>query len=155
MTRPYATVDDVQARMPQFLLTSTSKPSIEQAQVFLDDAHAHLDGALSNLGYMVPVTGPISLSLVREAVSDRAICRILTARAAAIGTDVAFQSATKHCEAYTQFLTDLADPNSPIELTDALRTESAMEKPGAQLGGLLPGEPRICMDSRVKPMRDF
>lgn len=158
----YATLDDVQARMPQFALTAVSKPSMAQAQVFLDDSHAHLDAALSNLGYVIPIVGPISLSQVREAVCDRAICRILHARGAAVGTDAALQSAEAACKRYDKFLADLSDSKSPVELVDAQRTGDAVTKP-IELGvfGLLTDddgnaiEPRITIDSRVCTMGEF
>lgn len=159
---PYATIDDVQQRMPQFLLTAVTKPTITQSQTFLDDSHAHLDAALSNLGYVIPVTGALSVAQVREAVCDRTTCRILYARAAAVGTDAALQSADAACARYDKFLTDLADPKSPVELVDAVRTGDMVEKP-ANAGpfGLLTNpdgsaiEPRISMDSRVQYMGDF
>ncbi len=44
---PYATLDDVQRRMPQFQLTPTSKPANDAAQVFLDDTHAQMDAKAS------------------------------------------------------------------------------------------------------------
>lgn len=148
--------------MPQFVLTATSKPTLAQAQVFLDDAHAHLDAALTNLGYVVPITGALSVPQVREAVCDRTICRILYARAAAVGTDAALQSADAACARYDKFLADLANPNSPVELVDATRTGDQIEKP-ANAGpfGLLTDEdgndiePRITIGSRVGAMREF
>lgn len=158
----YATIDDVQQRMPQFQLSATSKPALSQAEIFLSDSQAHLDAALTNLGYVVPITGAMSLPQVREAVCDRAICRILYARAAALGTDSALQSAEKAGERYDKFLADLANDKSPVELVDAARTDSAATK-GESSGpfALLYNtrgeeiEPRICIDSRVCPMGDF
>jgi len=154
----YATLDDVQRRMPQFALTSITKPTLEQAQTFLDDAHASLDAALTNLGYVVPVSGQLSVPQCREAVCDRTICRILYARAAAVGTDAALQSADAACKRYDAFLTALADENSPIELVDAESTDDP--KPGSAGPFGYPNsitvvEPRITICSRTNPMRDW
>jgi hypothetical protein len=146
---PYATLDDVQRRMPQFTLLPTSKPNTDTSQVFLDDVHAQFDAALLNLGYAVPITGARSLAQCKEIVSQGTICKILYARAAAVGTDVAVQSAERACEQYSTALKLLADPDSPIELTDAERTDAAVQKPvGGQPMGLFPLEPRITMDSK-------
>jgi hypothetical protein len=148
---PYATLDDVQKRMPQFLLTAQSKPNLDTAQVLLDDAHAHLDAALSSLGYTVPITGPLSIPQVREAVCDRAICRILHARGAAVGTDAALQSAEVFCARYDKFLEDLADDASPIDLPDA----GGDPLKGFNQFGETSFEPRITIASSVKDMDEF
>lgn len=144
----YATLDDVQRRMPQFALTSQTKPNNDTAQTFLDDTHAQFDAALENLGYVIPLTGARSLAQAKEIVSQGTICKILLARASAVGTDVALQSADRACKAYDHALELLADPKSPIELTDAERTDDMVEKPGnvAPIGR--GGEPRIYMDSK-------
>jgi hypothetical protein len=150
----YATLDDVQRRMPQFQLTETSKPNIETAQTFLDDTHAQYESAIEGLGYVTPITGPKSLAQSKEYVSQGTICKILYARAAAVGTDVAVQSAERACKQYYDALAMLADPNSPLELSDAETTEEMMDKDGLPPMGLLVdenGDPivaRIRMDSK-------
>lgn len=144
----YATLDDVQRRMPQFQLTTATKPNMDTAQVFLDDTHAQYEAALENLGYKIPLTGARSLAQSKEIVSQGTICKILHARAAAVGTDVAMQSADRACQQYERALELLADDKSPIELTDAERTDDAVEKPG----GVGPmghgGDPRFWMTSK-------
>ena len=94
----YATLDDVQRRMPQFELTATTRPNLDTAQVFLDDTHAQYDSAIENLGYIAPVTGAKSIAQSREIVCQGTICKILHARAAAVGTEVAMQSAERACK---------------------------------------------------------
>lgn len=151
---PYATVDDVQRRMPQFTLTATSKPNTDAAQTFLDDTQAQLDGALENLGYVVPITGPKSLAQVKEIVCQGTIAKILYARAAAIGTDAAVQSADRAMKQYDTALKMLADQRNPIELTDAQRTLDELPKPYGEPMGLLTDadgndiEPRATMDQK-------
>jgi hypothetical protein len=152
---PYATIDDVQRRMPQFQLLPTSKPSIESAQVFLDDCHAHFDAAMSNLGYVIPLTGKRALSQAREIVSQGTIARILYARGAALGTDAAFQSADRAQKQYDDALKALADPRSPAELSDAARTDDQTEKPGNELGGLLVDEDGYDIEPRITMSTDF
>lgn len=143
---PYATLDDVQRRMPQFQLTATSKPALDAAQIFLDDTHAQFDAAMQNLGYVTPITGAKSLAQCKEIVSQGTICKVLYARAAAVGTDVAIASADRACKQYDKALMDLADTKSPIELVDADRTEDRVDKPGVGPMGLTGQEPRATMD---------
>ena len=118
----YATVEDVQRRMPQFVLTSTTKPTIETADVLLTDTEAQVDGVLATLGYVVPLSGENALKQVREIVCQGCIARILYARAAAIGTEVAVESADRALKAYTETLKLLADDDSPVSLNDAPMT---------------------------------
>ena len=144
----YATLDDVQRRMPQFPLSSATKPNNETAQVFLEDTQAQFEAALENLGYVIPLTGARSLAQAKEIVSQGTICKILHARAAAVGTDVALQSADRACKQYEHALELLADPKSPIELTDAERTDDAVDKPGSGSPMGHGGDPNIWMDSK-------
>ena len=83
---------------------AATKPNIETAQVFLDDTLAQFDAAMENLGYVIPITGARSLAQCKEIVSQGAICKILHARAAAVGTDVAMQSADRACKQYDDAL---------------------------------------------------
>jgi hypothetical protein len=125
----YASLADVQNRMPQFVLTAVSKPTADTAQVFIDDTQASYDAVLANLGYVIPLTGARALAQSKEIVSQGAICKILHARAAAVGTEVALQSAERACAQYQHALDLIADPNSPVELGDAERTEDFVDKP--------------------------
>jgi hypothetical protein len=144
----YATIDDVQRRMPQFALGATTRPNLDTAQTFLDDTIAQFEAALENLGYVIPLTGARSLAQAKEIISQGTICKILGARASAVGTDVAMQSADRACKQYEHALELLADPNSPFELTDADRTPDMVEKPGAVGPSGRGGDPRIYMDSK-------
>jgi len=153
----YATIDEVQARMPQFPLTATSKPSLADAQVLLDDTEAELNVASENMGYVTPLTGVKTLSLARTIVVYGAIAKILNARGAAVGGDITFQSADRAQTYFENYLKALKDPKNPLEFTDAVRTGAAIMKP--QLAVLsfgtdpavlafdpLASEPRCTMD---------
>lgn len=150
----YATLDDVQRRMPQFQLTPTSKPNLDASQVFLDDTVAQFEGAMENLGYIVPITGARSLAQVKEIVCQGTIAKILYARSSALGTDVAVQSADRAQKQYDSALKMLADPNNPVELTDAQRSDDELGKPRIGPEGLLVDdsgdaiEPRVTMESK-------
>lgn len=151
----YATIDDVQRRMPQFTLSPLSKPNIDASQVFLDDTIAQFEGAMENLGYVVPITGARSLSQVKEIVCQGTIAKILYARSSALGTDVAVQSADRAQKQYDTALKMLADPTSPVELSDAVRNDDEMLKqPGGAPEALLTDddgdtiEPRATMEMK-------
>jgi hypothetical protein len=144
---PYATVVDVQRRMPQFQLTASSRPNLDAAQVFLDDTIAQFESAMENLGYVVPITGEKALKQCREIVCQGTIAKILYARGAAIGTDTAVQSADRAQKQYDHHLKMLASPSSPVELTDAARTSDELRKPGPGPDGLRDVEPRVSMDT--------
>lgn len=150
----YATLEDVQRRMPQFQLTAVSKPTVDSVQVFLDDTHAQFDAAMENLGYVTPISGAKSLAQCREIVCHGTIAKILYARSAAIGTDVAVQSADRAQALYDKFMEDLANPKMPMELVDAKRTGDMVAKPEASLSGLVVNaagatvEPRITMETK-------
>ena len=144
----YATITDVGNRMPQFALSANSKPTEASGQVFLDDTHAHLDGCLSNIGYVVPITGPNSLAQVREIVCQGTIAKILYARAAAVGTDASVASAERAQKTYEALIAALADPNNPAELIDAERTDDAIDKTQQFLDGLTDLEARITMETK-------
>lgn len=150
----YATIQDVQARMPQFKLQADSKPTSADAETFILDVEAETEAALANLGYVIPITGAGSLAIVKSIVCAGAIARILSARAAAVGGDASVQSAIRAQEFYDGRLKALADPNNPLELPDAGTTEELVEKDTVIMGGPLVEddgadlEPRIRMDSK-------
>ena len=139
----YASIDDVQARMPQFTLTCDTRPNLSTAQVMLDDTQAQFDAVLMTLGYVIPLTGRLSLAQAKEIVSQGTICKILNARGAAVGTDAAFQSADRACKRYEDALLALADPNSVLGLPDA--EGGPGERVGTTPMGLYPQCPRFTM----------
>ena len=110
----YATIDDIQRRMPQFQLTQTTRPNLDTASVFLEDTEAQFNAALENLGYVVPITGEKSLSQCKEIVAQGVIAKLLYARAAAVGTDATFQSADRAQALYDKALRELADARGQV-----------------------------------------
>ena len=153
---PYATIGDVQARMPQFTLTATSKPTIADATIFIDDVEAEISAALANLGYVMPITGPLSLAIVRAWSAQGAIARILAARAAAVGGEGAVASAERAQKLYDDKFKQLADENYPLTLIDATMTGEEVSKTDSGLDGsgtneIIDGsmyDPRVTMDQK-------
>jgi hypothetical protein len=132
----YCTPSDVQARMPQFPMTETSKPSLNDVPTMILDAEQELNAQLLNLGYIVPIvqtTSPLSWQVVVAMAAYSAIWRILEARNAAVGGDATAQSALRAEKYVTDRLGWLADPKHPFELTDCPRTAVAVVKPAEVL----------------------
>ncbi len=145
----YATLVDVQQRMPQFVLTATTKPSLADAQVFLDDIDAEVESALLNMGYQLPITGTKALKQVRAIVCQGTIAQILFARAGAVGTEAAVQSAHRAQDMHDDALKALHNPRDPRELTDAARTGDEIVKPGGELRAFSPDEDDVNQTARA------
>jgi hypothetical protein len=119
----YATIDDVRALAPQFVMSTTTRPSEAQVIAYLDDVTLEVEAALSNLGYVVPVaSGPRALSMLRIIVAHGALSRAMYARSFGMGNPK--DMGTDEVEAkYQRWLKDLASPsNRLVELNDAPRT---------------------------------
>jgi hypothetical protein len=149
----YVTLQDLQARMPQFPLTATSRPSVSEAEVYIADAEAEFESDASNAGYALPITGPIALRYVRTAVILLSISRILYARGAAVGGDAAMQSADKYQKLYDDYRKKLfIDEMDPAEMIDAVRTGRRRDKPRVLVSSLWTvdssetGDPRVSLD---------
>jgi hypothetical protein len=151
----YATVNDIQARMPQFELSSSTKPSLASADAFRGDVEADLESLLSNLGYVVPITGTRSTSMVKVLVCYGSIARILMARATAVGTEAAFKSADRAQAYYDQQILRLSDPKNPLELDDAERTDNAAEKLSLNLGVLMTDDDGNSIEPRATMTMKF
>jgi len=132
MATGYCSAVDVQARMPQFTLSATSKPSLEDVPALILDAEQELNAQLANMGYGVPidpVVSPLSWQIVVAMTAYGTIWRILEARNAAVGGDATAQSAERANKYVADRLMWLGDPKHPFELTDAVRTQLEIMKP--------------------------
>lgn len=123
--------------MPQFQLTATSKPSLEDVPAMIEDAEQELSAQLTNLGYTMPIvqaTSPLSWQIVLAMAAQASIWRILEARNAAVGGDATAQSAQRALKYVTDRLEWLRDARNPFELVDCPRTSSQVVKPMEVLG---------------------
>lgn len=137
----YATSADVQAKVPQFVFSATTKPSLTDIAGLIAEVEAELDASLGNLGYVVPVTGAKSLVLVRTMVAYAALARTLDALHA--GTGQASPVADTARKYYESRLTWLGDPKHPFTLPDAPKTDSAVPKPGDENMPAVVGSPEL------------
>lgn len=132
----YCQPTDIQARMPQFQMTATSKPSLDDVPAMIADTEQELDAQLTNMGYVVPIVqaaAPMSYQIVLAMSAQGTIWRILEARNAAVGGDATAQSAARALKYVTDRLGWLLDPKSPFELVDCPRSSSQVVKPAAIL----------------------
>lgn len=146
----YLTLTDVQARMPQFQLTETSRPSLADAEAILDGATSEFDLAAQNMGYTTPITGVKSLQLVREIVAHLVISNVLYARAAAVGGDAAVKSAERERVLYDNYMKALYDRKHPLKLSDAVLLDGSVEIKGQEysfgMTDVDETEPRVSID---------
>lgn len=130
----YAQVSDVAALAPQITIDGTTKPNTAMVQVMIAHAERDLDAALTNLGYVTPVTAPVSVSILRDKIAHAVLARLIRSRAFGV-TDPAEQGANDAERVYRDWLRAIADSRSPVELPDAARTGEAIEKDAADLIG--------------------
>jgi hypothetical protein len=92
---PYAVLADVQDQIPQFELSSTTKPNSTQVASFIGKAETEFDVRLGTMGYTTPLTGSVGLAWAKILVSTLAAAKTLYARAAAVGGEAAVVSADR------------------------------------------------------------
>lgn len=123
----YAQVSDVIAIAPQIDVTASTKPSTAQVQTMITDLERDLNAALTNLGYSTPVTGTVSVQILRDKVAHGVLARVIRSRSYG-ATNPDDQGAKDADRVYNCFLKALADPHDPMELPDATRTSDQIEK---------------------------
>jgi hypothetical protein len=102
----------------------------------LEAVSAEVDAALTGLGYTVPITGTLSLAVVRKGVAMGALEQILNARAFAVGRPQD-QGADVAGKRYRDWLTRLSDPTDRTAvLPDAKATDALAKDPADQVRGM-------------------
>lgn len=133
MATSYCTITDVNSLVPQSPFTPTTTPTQAQVEVLIAQVSLRTDATLINIGYVTPVlTGPIALSLLREAVAWGALGLAMQTRITAIAPDQAV-GLSVWTKQYKDWLNALADNTNPFELPDAPRNEKAVVKPLGEL----------------------
>ena len=62
----YATLDDVQAFIPQWRVDGTTRPSATEVSTFITRISARLDSIAAAQGYLTPVSGADSLDILKS-----------------------------------------------------------------------------------------
>jgi hypothetical protein len=139
----YASVADVQARMPQFVLTPTSKPSVDDVPALIEDAEQEFSATMTTFGYALPIdatASPMAFQIAKAMCCYAAIWRILEARAAAVGGDP--KSAERAKKYYDDRIAALLDTKNPFTLADCPRTGKELAKAGSVLLSIETPDPR-------------
>lgn len=146
----YCTPQDVRDLAPQITIDNTSKPNSGQVATMIADVERELDAALTNLGYVVPVTGTTSVSILKDKVAHAVLARVLRARN--FGTaDLVNTGAGDAQKLFDHWLKALSSATDPTDLPDATRTGGDAQKSAAALsaGGnlLLQADPPFTRDT--------
>lgn len=97
----YATVAQVQARVPYYTISDASKVTAAMVQGYIDQVSAEVDSAVVGHGVSVPVTAPSYwLSSLSETVIIGATARLLKAAYPPMGSDVANPNADREWLTY-------------------------------------------------------
>ena len=104
----YAVTSDVQARLPGFTLTTSTKPSTTQVDSWITEAEALLEGAMLSGGLTVPNTNTRGIEILTSWASDYAEGHARQALAAA-GGDGANDDGKDLLEKFDNRVTDILD----------------------------------------------
>jgi hypothetical protein len=127
----YATTADVNALAPQALFSATSRPSLTQVQLFVDDGTNVINATLANIGYVTPITGTIALAECKKANAWYALGIAQQVRDTAVATatsDKGTPGKNIWTRMFEEWLARLVDPRNPFELPDAPRNNEQLEK---------------------------
>lgn len=68
----YADIDNVQALIPEFVISTTSKPSTAEVTIMISQAEGEINGVLSAQGYeSIPATGSNDVALLQGYVARK------------------------------------------------------------------------------------
>lgn len=128
----YCTPQDVRDLAPQLVIDNTSKPNSGQVATMIADVERELDAALTNLGFVTPVSGVVSVAILKDKVAHAVVARVLRARNFG-NADPGQIGAADAQKVYDHWLKALASAGDPTDLPDATRTGSDVQKSAAAL----------------------
>jgi hypothetical protein len=123
----YCTPQDVRDLAPQLVIDNTSKPNTGQVTGMIEDVERELDAQLANLGYVTPVSAPISAAILKDKVAHAVVARVLRGKHFG-NADPGQVGAEQAQKVYDQWLKALASATDPTDLPDAARTGGDAEK---------------------------
>lgn len=124
----YCTITDVNAYVPQQPFTAATVPNQAQVEIYIQEISDVIDASLVLLGYVVPITGEISLRQVRYACAKGALGLAQQARYTAVKPDEKTQLSVWTI-AFQAWLKDLGDPMVPYQLPDAAKNSKEIIQP--------------------------
>lgn len=155
----YASIDDVNALIPQAPFSATSKPTQTAVTAFLEDVANDMDAMLANVGYTVPVvTGPKGLKWLRKTCALGTLAIAQAARDTGVTTAV--NASGREGKNIWQQLFDermkaLIDPQNPTELPDAPRTsDQLLKQPESVLRSMVDGITDVDFSESPEIQRD-
>ena len=147
MASTYATVDQVRSRLPQVKINASSRPSETEVQDFIDQVSAELDVALANVSFTVPITSPLSLSIVRDMVVNEVASKVLNSQFGGVRNPDDLGAMNFH-GAYVEKFRALMNPNHPFTLPDAERSDPVL-KNEAEMSSVYSGSFAVDDDYRT------
>jgi len=118
----YATLEDVRSSAPQLRLSDSSRPSRAEVEQIIQRVEAELNGVLKSIGFITPVTTPVSISILKSMVVNEVIAQTLEQQYVGVGDPRGFGSDIMH-RRYQDRIKALLDPNDPFTLPDALELD--------------------------------
>jgi hypothetical protein len=119
---PYVTLAQVKAAAPQLKFSGTSRPTEVEVADIITRIEAELDGVISSLGFETPVTGTVSLMIVKQMILDEVISQAIVQQTVGVVDPNNFGAKTLH-DRYKEKIKALLDPNDPFTLPDAIKLD--------------------------------
>lgn len=144
---PYITTADVVAAAPGIEISATSRPTSTQVDALIVSEQSTLDSLLFGGGYIIPITGAVSLPIVKKILTHKVLAGVL--RAKAYGRANPRDIGADKAEAVADGLMKrILDPDDDFRLDDAPMNE---DQKGTSLEGTgaLEGQSAVDYDSPI------
>jgi hypothetical protein len=147
---PYTSVSDVQGLAPSVPINNQSKPSDGDVRVWIADVERMLNASLAGIGYVVPVTDPDSIAILKLKVAHAVMAMIMRARPNPEADPESFQ---RQYDMYVKALGDSRDrtelPPGAARVDTPIKNESGL-RVSASFSDLA-----AYPDDRIKVTRDM
>lgn len=115
---PYASVQDVRDLAPHVPINNDTIPSEGTVSRWIGDTERMTDATIEGIGYATPITGETSRAIMKTIVAHAVMARVMRSRPNPESDPAGFQAISD------TLLKRLRDPNDPLELTDAVKTDA-------------------------------
>lgn len=132
MSDHYATIDDINALVPQVPFTATSRPTAATVNAMIDDVGNEIDAWL-NTTYIVPVvSGASALQFLRNLCAWGALGRAQEARNTAVNAEAAGIKSV-WTKKYEEYIKNTVDASVTFLLRDAPQNVDFIPKVASQI----------------------